>query len=226
MHGPKPAETDAMYTATLPTYRPMPFAAPIGAAATAAFALLGSALAVGGTGSVFDISRAGDWRKMFEARVPLHVDVEMADDSQEQRPDLRSASDHLGNIRQVLNPAIADLATVFGVSRQAIYKWIGGEATPEPDKFERIHALSHAADAFRDADITRASSMLKMKAFEGRSLMDLAAAGQLLPSHIQSLIAESQAMDAAYDRSGLAKSKAKPSEDWRTEVSIPGSPER
>ena len=80
----------------------MPFAAPIGAAATAAFALLGSALAVGGTGSVFDISRAGDWRRMLEARVSFQVDVGMADDSQEQRPDLRSASDHLGNIRDVL----------------------------------------------------------------------------------------------------------------------------
>jgi transcriptional regulator with XRE-family HTH domain len=211
-----------MYTATLPISRPLP----MGAAATAAFALLGSTLAVGGTGSVFDISRAGDWRRIVEARVPIRIDVEVADDSTAQRPDLRSASEHLGNIRQVLNPAVADLATVFGVSRQAIYKWIGGEATPEPDKFERIRALSHAADAFRDAGITRASSLLKMKAFEGRSLMDLAAAGQLLPSHIQSLIAEAQAMDAAYGRSGLAKSKAQPSEDWRTEVSIPGSPER
>lgn len=211
-----------MHTATLPISRPMP----MGAAATAAFALLGSTLAIGGTGSVFDISRAGDWRRIVEARVPIRIDVEVAEDSPAQRPDLRSASDHLGNIRQVLNPAVADLATVFGVSRQAIYKWIGGEATPEPDKFERIRTLSHAADAFRDAGITRASSLLKMKAFEGRSLMDLAAAGQLLPSHIQSLIAEAQAMDAAYDRSGLAKSTAQPSEDWRTEVSIPGSPER
>lgn len=202
----------------------MPFNAPIGAAATAA--LIGSALVIGGTGSVFDLSRAGDWRRMVEARVPFHVDVGVADESQEQRPDLRSASDHLANIRQVLNPAIADLATVFGVSRQAIYKWIGGEATPEPDKFERIRTLSHAADAFRDAGIARASSMPKMKAFEGRSLLDLAAAGQLLPSHIQALITEAKAMDAAYDRSGLAKSKAKPSDDWRTEISIPGSPER
>lgn len=129
-----------------------------GAAATAAFALLGSALAVGGTGSVFDISRAGDWRGMLEARVPVDIDVWMADDGQEQRPDPRSASDHLGNIRQVLNPAIANLATVFGVSRRAIYKWIGREATPEPDKFERIRVLSHAADAFRAAGITRMSS--------------------------------------------------------------------
>jgi Predicted transcriptional regulator len=203
----------------------MPYTAPIGGVATAAFALIGSALVIGGTGSVFDLSRSADWRRMLEARVPFHVDVGVADNHQEKRPDLRSASDHLANIRQVLNPAIADLATVFGVSRQAIYKWIGGEATPEPDKFERIRTLSQAADAFRVAGITRASSMLKMKAFEGRSLMDLAAAGQLLPSHIQSLIAEAQAMDAAYNRSGLAKSKAKPSDDWRTEVSIPGTPE-
>jgi hypothetical protein len=65
-----------------------------------------------------------------------------------------------------------------------------------------------------------------MKAFEGLSLMDLAAAGQLLPSHIQSLVTEAKAMDEAYDRSGLARSKAKPSEDWRAELSIPGSPER
>lgn len=215
-----------MYLATLPSPRPMPFTAPIGAAATAAFSLIGSALVIGGTGSVFDLSRAGDWRRMVEARVPFHVDVGATDESQEQRPDLRSASEHLANIRQVLNPAIADLAAVFGVSRQAIYKWIGGEATPEPDKFERIRVLSHAADAFRDAGIARASSMLKMKAFEGRSLLDLAAAGQLLPSHIRSLIAEAQAMDAAYDRSGLAKSKAKASDDWRTEMSIPGFPER
>lgn len=202
----------------------MPFTAPIRAAATVA--LIGSALVISGTGSVFDLSRAGDWRRMVEARLPFHVDVGVADESQEQRPDLRSASEHLANIRQALNPAIADLAAVFGVSRQAIYKWIGGEATPEPDKFERIRTLSHAADAFRDAGIARASSMLKMKAFEGRSLLDLAAAGQLLPSHIQALIAEAKAMDAAYDRSGLAKSKAKPSDDWRTELSIPGSPER
>jgi transcriptional regulator with XRE-family HTH domain len=216
-----------MYTGTETSHSNRPNRqVPFWTAAIEDFALIGSDLVVGGTGSDFDISRVVEWIGMLSARVPIHIDVGTADDSQERRPDFRSASDHLANIRQVLNPAIADLAAVFGVSRQAIYKWIGGEATPEPDKFERIRALSQAADAFRDAGVTRASSMLKMKAFEGRSLMDLAAAGQLVPSHIQSLIAEAKVMDAAYDRSGLAKSKAKPSDDWRTEVSIPGSTER
>jgi transcriptional regulator with XRE-family HTH domain len=198
--------------------------APISLAA--AFVMLGSNVLGSGTGSVLDLSRASEWSRRVQARAPLQIDVVTDGDIQVSRPDVRSAAQHLANIREVLQPAIADLATVFGVSRQAIYKWIGGESTPEDDKLDRIRSLSLAADAFQKAGVARASSLLKMKAFEGRSLMDLAAAGQLLPSHIQSLIAEAQAMDAAYDRSGLAKSKAKPSDDWRAEVSIPGSPER
>jgi transcriptional regulator with XRE-family HTH domain len=194
-----------------------------GFASTAAIVVIGSALAVGGTGSVFDLSRANEWRKMLDTRVP-YFDIQTAD-TDAARPDIRSAAEHLANIRQVLNPAIADLATAFGVSRQAIYKWIGGETTPEDDKLERIRSLSLAADAFQKAGVTRASSLLKMKAFEGRSLLDLVAAGQLLPEHTQTLIAEAKAMDAAYSRSGLAQSKAAPSDDWRTELSIPGSSE-
>lgn len=206
-----------MYTTTLPAHRSMPIPQPMGAAVVVI------ACALGGTGSVFDLSHANEWGKMLDTRVP-YFDVQTTD-ANAARPDIRSAAEHLANIRQVLNPAIADLATAFGVSRQAIYKWIGGESTPEDDKLERIRALSLAADAFQEAGVTRASSLLKMKAFEGRSLLDLVAAGQLVPEHTQTLIAEAQAMDAAYSRSGLAKSKAAPSDDWRAELSIPGSSE-
>lgn len=206
-----------MYTTTLPAHRPMPIPQPMGAAVVVI------ACALGGTGSVFALSHANEWSKMLDTRVP-YFDVQTAD-ADAVRLDIRSAAEHLANIRQVLNPAIADLATTFGVSRQAIYKWIGDESTPEDDKLERIHSLSLAADAFQKAGVTRASSFLKMKAFEGRSLLDLVAAGQLLPEHTQTLIAEANAMDAAYSRSGLAKSKAVASDDWRAELSIPGSSE-
>lgn len=206
-----------MYT-TLSARRSMPIPQPVGAAVVVI------AWALGGTGSVFALSHANEWGKMLDTRVP-YFDVQTAD-VDAARPDIRSAAEHLANIRQVLNPAIADLATVFGVSRQAIYKWIGGESTPEADKLERIRSLSLAADAFQKVEVSRASSLLKMKAFDGRSLLDLVAAGQLAPEHTQTLIAEAQAMDAAYSRSGLAKSKAAPSDDWRVELSIPGSSER
>lgn len=188
--------------------------------------LMDSALTVAGTGSTFDISRANDWRKMLASRVPRFVVcLNEIGDAKTQRPDLRDAPKHLANIREILNPPIADLAKVLGVSRQAVYKWINGDATPEPDKFLRIQVLSHAADTFRDAGVTRVSAMLRMKAFADRSLMDLAATDELLPEHIQLLITEAKKMDAAYDRSGLARTKAKPSDDWRAEVSIPGAPE-
>ncbi|MFA7441413.1 MAG: hypothetical protein WCZ66_10660, partial [Sphingomonadaceae bacterium] len=79
-----------------------------------------------GTGSVFDLSHASQWGKILDMRVP-NFDIKTTD-TDASRPDIRSAAEHLANIRQVFNPAIADLATVFGVSRQAIYKWIGGES--------------------------------------------------------------------------------------------------
>jgi len=206
-----------MNTATLPARPSVPVPQSVGAAVAVIACVLS------GTGSVFALSHANEWGKMLDTRVP-YFDVQTVD-TNGARPDIRSAEEHLVNIRQVLNPAIADLATVFGVSRQAIYKWIGGESTPEPEKFERIRSISFVADAFLKAGVTRATSLLKMKAFEGRSLMDLVSTGQLLPEHTQLLIAEAQAMDAAYNRSGLAKSKATPSDDWRAELSIPGSSE-
>lgn len=183
--------------------------------------VLGAALFFSGTGSMLELSRATEWKKAVEARTAISVDVEQITDG--LLNDFRSATEHLNNIKQVLNPAVSNLATVFGVSRQAIYKWMNSESTPEPENLQRIVALSHAADSFHNAGITNAATLLKIKAFDGLSLLDLVAADQLLPAHIDSLIAEAHAMDAAYDRSGLAQSKAKPSDDWRSEVSIPGS---
>ena len=188
-----------------------------------------------GTGSVYEISQTMHWKHwpscydLLKYRLPCFTlfsldDMTAVDRVQEPRPDLRSASEHLENIRRVFKPAVSDLAVVFGVSRQAVYKWIDDSATPEPANFKRIVELSHTADAFRDAGITRASNLLKMKAFQGRSLLDLLADGRLQSTHVQALITEARAMDAAYDRSGLAKSRAKPSDDWRTELSIPGVP--
>lgn len=198
---------------------------PASLAAMSGFVLSGFMLALGGTGSVYDVARVHEWGGMVADRVPFQLDIHDAGKGQQQRPDLRSASRHLDNIRAVLNPAIAELASVFGVSRQAIYKWISGESTPEADNFERIRALSEVADAFREAGVARASSVLKMKVFDGRSLLDLVGEGQLLPSHVQVLIDEAARMEAAHARSGLARSRAKPSDDWRAEISIPGRPE-
>ncbi len=167
-----------MDIATSPPHRPAAITTPAGVAATAVV-LIGSALAINGSGSVFEMARIRDWYSLVQPRVSFLVEARTAESRGTRRCDLRSASAHLANIRQVLNPAIVDLSGVFGVSRQAIYKWLGGESVPEPDKLERIRALSLAADAFREAGITHAGQILKMKAFEGLSLLELVARDEL-----------------------------------------------
>lgn len=142
-----------------------------------------------------------------------------------ESPDVRTPAQHLENIRKVLNPPIADLASLFDVSRQAIYKWLAGGSKPEPDKLGQITQLSLIADQFSKADISHAGSLLMIKAFEGQSLMDLLKSGVCPDSHIESLINEAKAMEDAYRRSGLAHSKATPTDDWKASLSIPAYPE-
>jgi hypothetical protein len=181
-----------------------------------------------GTGSLYDIARVDKWRDAVQKTTSLIIEIQHHSAPNVERAahvDVRSATEHLANIRRVFNPAISDLANAFGVSRQAIYKWIGNEANPEPEKFARIKILSQAADEFSNANVSRAPAMLKMKAFDGKSLLDLVASGQASMEHIRTLTSEAQAMENAYNRSGLARKTAPVSDDWRSEISIPGLPE-
>lgn len=176
-----------------------------------------------GTGSVYAFDSCRYWGNFLNERIPdFQCQVIDANDA---GPDVRLPSAHLANIRQVFNPAVSDLATAFGVSRQAVYKWLGGGSIPEADKQERIEALSHAADAFKEAGVMHPSSFLKMRAFEGRSMLDLIAEGRLSQEqHVKVLINEALARDAAYRRSGLAERRNSPVIDaWLSELSIPGA---
>ena len=62
---------------------------------------------------------------------------------------------------------------------------------------------------------------IHMKMFDGLSAFDLMNADRLEQHHIDALIAEARLMDEAYERSGLARSKAKPTNDWCNEICIP-----
>jgi hypothetical protein len=197
---------------------------PMAPTAKAAFAMIGTVLL--GTGSVYGMDRAEVWRRHLQPRVPFILDAADASFDTTERPDVRTAAEHIENIRSMLNPSVADLAALFDVSRQAIYKWLSGDSTPEQDKRGRIVELSRIADAFRTAGVSRAGSLLKMKTFGGRSLMDLVKSGENRSKHVAALINEASAMDASYKQSGLSTSKSKPSSDWQSSISIPGSPEQ
>lgn len=188
-----------------------------------AFAVIGTVIL--GTGSAYGMDRAEVWRHHLQPRVGFVVDSPEKVSANSSHADVRTPAEHVENIRKVLNPAIADLANLFDISRQAIYKWLSGESSPEPEKMDRLLELSRIADAFSAANILRAGSMLKMKTFDGRSLMDLLKAGESCSAQVATLIAEAKAMEASYGRSGIAESKAKPTSDWQSSISIPGFPE-
>lgn len=197
---------------------------PAGAATKTAFALFSTVLI--GTGTVYGLSRADSWRHHVQPRVPFVLDTVGAAADNADRPDVRTAAEHIENIRNVLNPPVADLAAVFEVSRQAVYKWLSGGSTPEDDKLGRIRELSRVADEFQAAGISRAGTLLKMKAFAGRSLMDLIKSGESRNEHVRDLVAEARAMEDSYRGSGLATSKSRPTSDWQASVSIPGGSEQ
>lgn len=133
-------------------------------------------------------------------------------------------------LKQVLSglPSLAtsDLAGLFGVSRQTVLKWLSGELTPEPDKLNQIIELSKIADVFQTSGVLRTGVLMKMKAFDGRSLLDLIKTGENRSEHVMALIIEGKAMEASYRQSCLAASKSKSSGDWQSYFSIPGCLER
>ncbi len=141
-------------------------------------------------------------------------------------PDVRTVPEHIENIRTTLKPRMADLAAIFDVSRQAIYKWISGETTPEDETIDRVHLLSRISDRFREANVFRAEALLKMKTFDGLSLMDLIQSGANTDEHIDALISEARAMESEYRITLLANSKGIPTDDWLSTISIPGSFEK
>lgn len=168
-----------------------------------------------GTGSTYPLDAASQWRSHLEHRSSLVVEKEQS------HIDVRTTKEHLENIRKILNPSILELAILLDVSRQAIYKWLSQKSTPEDDKLQCIKTLSIIADTFKDAGIHRAGILLNMKNALGVSLFDLLRAKQPYEEQVRMLIAEAQAMEASYQRTGIAQSSTKPTDDWMSSVSIP-----
>lgn len=205
-------------------------ASSVQARTTDAIALLVLGVGLLGTGNVYDLQKSAAWGDYVRLRVPLTLsssfEASITKNQFIDRPDVRGISEHVKNIRQVFNIPLSDLAASFGVSRQAIYKWLGGDAMPDAEKQDRIIALSRVADKFLAAEVPHAESLLKMKTFGGKSLMDILMAGKDTGEYVTALIKEAKIMEASYERSGLPLSKAESTNDWQSSISIPGFPEK
>lgn len=89
----------------------------------------------------------------------------------------RTPSGSLLRIREVLNPAVSDLAATLNVSRQSIYNWLNGEPVAE-ENAAKLHDLAQAADVLAHEGIPISTSLLKRKFANGRTLLQMAQAGE------------------------------------------------
>lgn len=90
---------------------------------------------------------------------------------------IRKPSENLSRIREVLNPAVSDLATTFGVSRQSVYNWLNGELVAN-ENAAKLQDLAQAADLLAHEGVSINSALLKRKFANGRTLMQVAQAGE------------------------------------------------
>lgn len=90
---------------------------------------------------------------------------------------VRTPSENLSRIREVLSPAVSDLAATFGVSRQSVYNWLNGEPVAA-ENAEKLQDLAQAADVLAHEGVSNNAALLKRKFANGRTLMQVALAGE------------------------------------------------
>lgn len=189
--------------------------------ARSAFAVISTVVI--GTGTVYEVERNAQWQYYVKQRVPFSFESPRQVQYLPSRIDTRSSSDHLSNIKEVFDLTVSWLASLLDVSRQSVYKWSSNRAQPEESKAKVLSDLSRAADSFRDAGVVRAGSLLKMKAFDGKSLADLILSGEDCSDHVCTLIDEFKTIEKAYRLSGLPQKTTLPTSEWQSLISIPGS---
>ena len=79
-------------------------------------------------------------------------------------------------VRAGFGRTMSRLPEVFGVSRQTLYNWLDGE-TPKPAHQERLRQLAQAAQVFIDLGIKPTVLMLDRTVAQGKTLLQLLAAG-------------------------------------------------
>lgn len=99
----------------------------------------------------------------------------------------RGPADDLALIRNVLHPAVTDLAGALGVSRQAVYAWQAGNAIA-PENAARLADLARAADLFVKEGLTATAQVLKRSISEGKNLFDIVRDGGSAYSAAHTLI--------------------------------------
>lgn len=90
----------------------------------------------------------------------------------------RSPSDDLDLVKTVLKPAVSDLATSLGVSRQTVYNWLNGVTVTQENAISKLQDLALAAELLEQSGVTINATLLKRKFAKGKTLMQVVEAGE------------------------------------------------
>lgn len=90
---------------------------------------------------------------------------------------IRTPSEDLTRIREVLSLAVSDIATTFGVTRQSVYNWLNGDPVAE-ENAAKLRDLAQAADVLAHEGVIINATFLKRKSINGKTLLQIAQAGE------------------------------------------------
>lgn len=131
-----------------------------------ASAALIATLAASGTGSELQPSK-------LQERVthPNSLGIDIADATTQRTP-----MEDLQRIRQVLTPAVSDLAVSLAVTRQSVYNWLNGEPVAV-ENAAKLRDLALAADYLAAEGVAISASLLKRRLSNGMTLFQVVQAG-------------------------------------------------
>jgi len=100
---------------------------------------------------------------------------------------LRTPAEDVERIREIISPAMSNIAKMLGVSRQTIYNWANGEL-PTAERATRLQDIAIAADMLNESKIVLNGLLLKRKLIDGKNLHDLIAEGHSAQDSVQRLV--------------------------------------
>lgn len=131
------------------------------------------------TGTSYAIQKINDWQPYLKSRIPIVIDLggNLNEASAETLIGSYSLVQKLDLITTTFHYGVSDLARIFGLSRQAIYKWKKEQVTPEAPVSAKLDNLARLALLFSQEDIKRAGELVKLKYFGDQALLDMVVAG-------------------------------------------------
>jgi AcrR family transcriptional regulator len=128
-----------------------------------------------------DATAGESWKDLFE-RIGKQTTADAAA--------VLGGADLISEIKATLGVSMTDLAAMAGVSRQAVYDWIGGGQVSDAN-FDRLLVLRRVCLDWRSLTNRPLGRLLRAKTAAGRSLLDLLGEDpldrSLIRSHLEAL---------------------------------------